>query len=111
MAFECSGHASAGRRALAQLDFAGTLVFVGTGAEPVPVNHNRMIVLELEALGAFNYSAEGFQPALDLLGSGALPVDQLIEPEDVALEGVMDAMERLSRGEIPAKVLVNPEVT
>ena len=110
VAFECSGHASAGRRALAQLDFAGTLVFVGTGAEPVPVNHNRMIVLELEAVGAFNYSAEGFQPALDLLESGALPVDRLIEPEDVALDGVMDAMERLSRGEIPAKVLVNPEV-
>ena len=74
------------------------------------MNHNRMIVLELEAVGAFNYSAEGFQPALDLLDSGALPVDRLIEPEDVPLDGVMDAMERLSRGEIPAKVLVNPEV-
>jgi len=111
VAFECSGHASAGRRALGQLDYAGTLVFVGTGAEPVSVNHNRMIILELEALGTFNYSAEGFQPALDLLESGALPVDRLIEPEDVGLDGVMEAMERLTRGEIPAKVLVSPEAT
>ena len=70
---------AAAEQALAQLDCAGTLVFVGTGAEPVPVNHNRMIVLELEALGAFNYSAEGFQPALDLLESGAMPIDLLIE--------------------------------
>jgi 2-desacetyl-2-hydroxyethyl bacteriochlorophyllide A dehydrogenase len=108
VAFECSGHAAAAQRAIGQLDFAGTLVFVGTGSEPVPVNHNRMIVLELEALGTFNYSAEGFQPALDLLDSGVLPVELLIEPDDVPLDGVLEAMQRLSRGEIPSKVLVNP---
>ena len=108
VAFECSGSARAGEQALANLDRAGTLVFVGTGAEPVPVNQNRMIILELEALGTYNYSAEGFQPALDLLDGGTMPIDLLIEPEDIALDGVMDAMERLSRGEIPGKVLVNP---
>ncbi len=111
VAFECSGRARAGQAALGQLDYAGTLVFVGTGADPTPVNHNRMIILELEAVGAYNYSADGFQPALDLLDGGTLPVDLLIEAGDVPLGGVMDAMERLSRGEIPAKVLVNPEVS
>jgi 2-desacetyl-2-hydroxyethyl bacteriochlorophyllide A dehydrogenase len=111
VAFECSGHASAAERALGQLDFAGTLVFVGTGSHPPRVNHNRMIVLELEALGTYNYSADGFQPALDLLESGAMPIDALIEAEDVPLSGVMDAMERLSRGEITAKVLVKPEAS
>ena len=84
---------------------------MGTGAVPVPVNQNRMIILELEVLGAYNYSAEGFGPAVELLASGAMPVDLLLEPEDVPLEGVMEAMERMSRGEIPAKVLVNPEVS
>ncbi len=110
VAFECSGNASAAEGALGQLDFAGTLVFVGTGSEPTRVNHNRMIILELEALGTFNYSAEGFQPALDLLDSGAMPLSALIEEDDVPLSEVMGAMERLSRGEIPAKVLVKPEV-
>jgi hypothetical protein len=38
-----------------------------------------------------------------------MPIDLLIESEDIPLGGVMDAMERLSRGEIPGKVLVNPE--
>jgi len=109
VAFECSGSASAGEQALANLDRAGTLVFVGTGAEPVPVNQNRMIILELEALGTYNYSADGFQPALDLLDSGAMPLDLLIEPGAVPLGGVMEAMERLSRGEIPGKVLVGPQ--
>ena len=74
------GHADAGPGRPRAARLAGTLVFVGTGSEPTPVNHNRMIVLELEALGAYNYSAEGFQPALDLLDSGVLPVDLLIEP-------------------------------
>jgi len=109
--FECSGRADAAASALAQLDAAGTLVFVGTGPEPVPVNHNRMIVLELEALGAYNYDAAGFRPALQLLEHGGLPLDLLVEAEDVGLHGVMDAMGRLARGEIPAKVLVNPEVS
>jgi len=110
VAFECSGRPSAGAQALDQLDRAGTLVFVGTGTPPVPVNHNRMIILELEVLGAYNYSTDGFGPAVDLLAGGAVPIDLLLEPEDVPLDGVMDAMERMSRGEIPGKVLVNPEV-
>jgi (R,R)-butanediol dehydrogenase/meso-butanediol dehydrogenase/diacetyl reductase len=110
VAFECSGSAGAGEQALANLARAGTLVFVGTGAEPVPVNQNRMILFELEAVGTYNYSADGFQPALDLLDGGRMPVDLLIESDDIPLSGVMDAMERLSRGSIPGKVLVNPQV-
>jgi (R,R)-butanediol dehydrogenase/meso-butanediol dehydrogenase/diacetyl reductase len=106
--FECSGRPAAGARALDQLDRAGTLVFVGTGPVPVPVNHNRMIILELEVVGAYNYSADGFRPAVDLLADGSLPVDLLVEADDVPLHGVMDAMERMSRGEVAAKVLVNP---
>jgi L-iditol 2-dehydrogenase len=110
VAFECSGHASAAEAALDQLDFAGTLVFVGTGRESPRINHNRMIVLELTILGAYNYESDGFRPALALLASGALPVDLLIEPDDVLLNGVGDAMLRLSHGEIAGKVLVRPEV-
>lgn len=109
--FECSGRAAAAERALGQLDFAGTLVFVGTGAKPTRVNHNRMIVLELEAIGTFNYSADGFGPAVDLLDTGKLPLDLLLEEDDVPLSGVMAAMDKLSRGELAAKVLVRPQVS
>src|SRR5207302_1791818 len=42
--FECSGNARAAEAAFDQLDYAGTLVFVGTGHEPPKINHNRMIV-------------------------------------------------------------------
>jgi (R,R)-butanediol dehydrogenase/meso-butanediol dehydrogenase/diacetyl reductase len=111
VAFECSGRGQAAAQALGQLDHAGTLVFVGTGSEPAPVNQNRMIILELEALGTLNYSADGFGPALELLDGGTMPVDLLVEADDVPLDGVMQAMEQLARGEIAAKVLVNPEAT
>ena len=108
VAFECSGHASAAEAAFGQLDYAGTLVIVGTGFDPPRFNQNRMIIFELEVIGAYNYNDEGFAPAVDLLGSGSLPLDALIEPEDIGLTEVMDAMERLARGEIPSKVMVGP---
>jgi threonine dehydrogenase-like Zn-dependent dehydrogenase len=109
--FECSGHADALEAGLGQLDYAGTLVIVGTGFEPPKVNQNRMIIFELEIIGAYNYNDEGFEPAVDLLDSGRLPFDALIEPDGVPLTAVMASMERLARGEIPSKVMVQPGLT
>jgi threonine dehydrogenase-like Zn-dependent dehydrogenase len=106
--FECSGRASAIEAALGQLDYAGTLVIVGTGFEPPRFNQNRLIIFELEIVGAYNYNDDGFGPAVELLDSGQLPLDSLIEPNDIPLCEVMDSMERLSRGEIPSKVMVRP---
>jgi 2-desacetyl-2-hydroxyethyl bacteriochlorophyllide A dehydrogenase len=106
--FECSGHASAAEAGFGQLDYAGTLVIVGTGFEPPRINQNRMIIFELEIIGAYNYNDEGFQPAVDLLNSGKLPLQALIEPDNIPLSEVMVSMERLARGEIPSKVMVQP---
>ena len=83
-------------------------MFVGTGHELPRVNHNRMIVLELSILGAYNYDAGGFAPALDLLASGDLPLDLLIEPVDIGLRDLLPTMHRLAAGELPGKVMVVP---
>ena len=109
--FECSGHASAAEAGFGQLDYAGTLVIVGTGFEPPRFNQNRMIIFELEVVGAYNYNDEGFQPAVDLLDTGTLPFDALIEPDNIPLSEVMVSMERLARGEIPSKVMVQPSLS
>ena len=109
--FECSGHAGAIEAAVGQLDYAGTLVIIGTGFEPPRVNQNRLIIFELEIVGAYNYNDDGFRPAVDLLDSGTLPLESLIEPTDIPLSGVMDSMERLARGEIPSKVMVRPTMS
>jgi 2-desacetyl-2-hydroxyethyl bacteriochlorophyllide A dehydrogenase len=108
VAFECSGRAAAAESALDQLEGAGTLVLVGTGAELPRFNHNRMIVMELTAIGAYNYDADGFGPAVDLLADGSLPLDRLVEPVDVPLDELLDAMQRLAEGRIAAKVLASP---
>src|SRR3954468_18968699 len=107
-AFECSGNARAAEAALDQLDYAGTLLFVGTGHEMPRINHNRAIVLELTLMGAYNYDADGFGPALALLASGALPLDLLIEPVDVRLGELAPTLQRLAAGELPGKVMVVP---
>ena len=86
-------------------------MIVGTGFEPPRINQNRMIILELEIIGAYNYNDEGFQPAVDLLDSGTLPFDALIEPDNVPLSDVMASMEQLARGQIASKVMVQPSLS
>ncbi len=109
--FECSGNPRAAESAFDQLDYAGVLVYVGTGREYPQVNHNRMIVLELTLIGAYNYDAEGFGPALELLASGRMPLDLLIEPDDVSLDQLLPTLHRLAAGELAGKVMVTPEVS
>jgi len=106
--FECSGHAHAAEQALDQLGYAGTFVFVGTGHDMPRVNHNRAIIFEQTLIGAYNYDTGGFGAALELLASGALPLDLLIEPDDVGLDRVLDTMHRLAAGELAGKVMVVP---
>lgn len=106
--FECSGRADAAEAALDQLDFAGVCVLVGTGHELPRINHNRVIILESTILGAYNYDAGGFGPALALLASGAMPLDLLAEPVDISLDELPDALRRCAAGELPGKVMVRP---
>jgi 2-desacetyl-2-hydroxyethyl bacteriochlorophyllide A dehydrogenase len=108
VAFECSGNGAAAEAALDQLAYAGLLVFVGTGHTPPRINHNRVIVMEQTIIGAYNYDAAGFGPALDLLASGEMPLDLLIEPVDIALDEVLPTMHRLAEGALPGKVMVTP---
>jgi threonine dehydrogenase-like Zn-dependent dehydrogenase len=108
VAFECSGNPAAFTAALAQLRPGGTLVIVGTGMVRPELDHHRVIVKELIVTGALNYDATGFDDALRLLGSGALPVDALIAPGAVPLASIMPAMEDLAAGHTAAKVLVAP---
>ena len=106
--FECSGRADAAESAIDQLDFAGTCVLVGTGHDLPRINHNRVIVLENSIIGSYNYDAEGFAPALELLASGRMPLDALIEPTDITLDDLQSVMQRCAVGELPGKVMVRP---
>ncbi len=106
--FECSGHRAAMEAGLAQLRRAGRLVMVGAGIEAPRFDPNRILLNELSITGSFTYDADGFDQALDLLGSGRMPVDLLLEPGEVPLSDLLGAMQRLAAGEVAAKVLVAP---
>lgn len=106
--FETSGVRLAAETGLAQLVGGGLLVLVGTGLDHPRFDTNRIILNEIRITGAFNYDAEGFDAALALIGSGTLPLDDLIEPEPVELGGLLDAMQRLRAGDLPGKVMVRP---
>ncbi len=105
---ECSGHGDAMEAGLSQLKRRGTLVLVGAGMASPRFDPNRILLNELFITGAFCYDADGFERALDLLASGRLPVDELIEPVDVPLSGTLDAMHGLASGNIASKVLIAP---
>lgn len=106
--FETSGSRSATETGLAQLTSGGLLMLVGTGMDYPKLDTNRVILNELRVTGAFNYDADGFRAALDLIKNGALPLDELIEPQTVGLEDMLDAMRRLRAGELAGKVMVKP---
>lgn len=107
-AIECSGRASAMEAALALLGPAGTLVLSGTSMEKPRWDPLRILLLELDITGAYEYDDDGFTAALDLLASGQLPIDELAEPNDTPLDGLLAAMEGLAAGTITRKVMVTP---
>ncbi len=106
--FECSGRRTAMEAGLAQLRRGGTLVIVGAGIDPPHFDSNRILLNELVITGSFNYDADGFEQALAMLASGALPLDLLIDGTDVPLDGVVAAMHDLVEGHIAGKVMVVP---
>jgi (R,R)-butanediol dehydrogenase/meso-butanediol dehydrogenase/diacetyl reductase len=109
--FECSGKKSAMEAGLSQLRRGGTLTLVGAGIEPPSFDPNRMILNELHVCGSFVYDADGFERALELLASGRLPIDVLIDPVDVPLDRLGDAMAGLAAGRIAGKAMVVPRLS
>ncbi len=108
LVLECSGKARAMEAGLAQLVRGGTLVLVGAGIESPRFDPNRILLNELVITGAFTYDGGGFEQALELLASGSLPIDSLLERDEVPLDGLLDAMRGLAEGRLAGKVLVRP---
>jgi threonine dehydrogenase-like Zn-dependent dehydrogenase len=107
---ECSGSNLAMEAGLAQLKRAGTLVLVGAGIRKPKFDNNRILLNELVITGAFVYDHDGFPRALELLASGKMPNDLLVEQEDYPLNRLLDAAVGLHEGELAAKAMIVPRV-
>lgn len=108
--FECSGKRAAMEAGLGMLRRGGRLVLVGAGIEPPRFDPNRILLNELTITGAFCYDHDGIDAALALLAEGVLPLDVLLEPDDIGLDGLGAALSGLAGGEIAGKVLVAPSL-
>jgi L-iditol 2-dehydrogenase len=108
---ECSGKKAAMEAGFNQLRRGGRLVFVGAGMEAPSFDPNRMLLNELEVTGSFIYDADGFVRALEMLASGGIPADQLIEPDDVPLDRLGETLEALASGQMARKALVVPRLS
>jgi len=109
VAFECSGRSDAMEAALANLDRAGTLILSGSGMRRPRFDANRIIMNELVVTGTYEYTSEDYRLALELLTTGQLPAETLIEPADQPLTRLQWAMEQLVAGELAGKVMVVPD--
>jgi threonine dehydrogenase-like Zn-dependent dehydrogenase len=107
---ECSGRREAMEAGLAQLRRAGRLVLVGAGIRAPRFDPNRILLNELEITGSFVYDHDGFPRALELLASGRVPLDLLVEPDDIPLDRIVDASVDLFEGRRPAKAMVVPRL-
>lgn len=107
---ECSGKKVAIESGFNQLRRGGRLVMVGAGIEPPSFDPNRMILNELSVTGSFVYDADGFERALELLASGSVRTDLLIDPVDVSLDRLGDALAGLAEGRIAGKAMVVPTI-
>jgi len=108
---ECSGKKEAMEAGFHQLRRGGTLALVGAGIEHPTFDPNRFILNELTVRGSFVYDKDGFERALELLSSGDLPNELLIEPDDVPLDRISEALEGLATGRIGGKVMVVPRLS
>jgi 2-desacetyl-2-hydroxyethyl bacteriochlorophyllide A dehydrogenase len=106
--FECSGRSSAAEQGLLQLRRRGSLVLVGTGATRPRFEAMRILLNELIITGVYNYDPDGLGEALELLEKGVLPMQDLVEAEDVPLDELLPSMQRQVAGEISGKLLVAP---
>lgn len=105
---ECSGRREAMEAGLSQLRRGGRLVLVGAGIRAPRFDPNRILLNELEITGAFVYDHDGFPRALELLASGKVPLELLVEADDIPLDGIVQASIDLFEGRRPAKAMVVP---
>lgn len=108
---ECSGKKAAIESGFNQLRRGGTLVLVGAGMEAPSFDPNRFLLNELSVRGSFVYDLDGFERAVELLASGALPTELLIEADDVPLDRLGDTLAGLAEGRIAGKAMVVPRLS
>lgn len=76
--FECAGNPAALGLALELVRTRGVIVALGVLEEPVPISQLVLLIKEAQIRGSFAYTKQDFADAIELIASGALPVEELV---------------------------------
>ena len=102
--FEVSGAASAVLSSVEYLKVRGKLIIVAIHPQPREMNLQRVFWRELTIIGVRVYEPQDFQAAIELIASGAIPVNDIIT-HVVPIKGLMTAVSILEQG-LAMKVLI-----
>jgi (R,R)-butanediol dehydrogenase / meso-butanediol dehydrogenase / diacetyl reductase len=104
--FEVSGSPAGALEMTRLASIRGRIVLVAIFPEPQPVGLFDVFWKELELRGARVYEPEDYERAIELLASGALPLDRLITSVE-PLERLPTVFEEHSEGSAAMKILVD----
>lgn len=96
--FECVGSVTALADAARHVRTRGTVVALGVNERPTELDSVALITKEIQIVGSFAQNRRAFETALELLGSGRVPIKQIItDIVPLAAEPVSAMMDALTR--------------
>jgi (R,R)-butanediol dehydrogenase/meso-butanediol dehydrogenase/diacetyl reductase len=104
--FEVSGAPAAALVMTQAASIRGRVVVVAIYPDPQPVRLFDLFWKELEVLGARVYEPQDYERAIEVVASGALPLERLVSRVE-PLERLPEVFEELSAGTADIKVLVD----
>jgi L-iditol 2-dehydrogenase len=105
--FEAVGYGPTVEQALALARTGGNVTWIGNSAQMIQLNMQEIVTRELTVRGTYGFNRE-FERAIELLGTGRLNVDALIEHVAPLVEGPR-LVQELAAGEMDlVKVLLEP---
>lgn len=107
--FEVSGAKAAALSMTDLLAIRGRIVLVAIYPQPVELNLFQFFWKELRLIGARVYERCDYENAIEILASGALPLETLIT-EVQPLDGVTDAFRRIDNDPKAMKILIDCQI-
>lgn len=102
------GAGSVVQAALRSLRPQGRHIQIGLLPEPLTLDLSFLAFRELSWLGSHGMAAHSFPPLLDLVGSGALPADQLIA-RTISLDDAPDALVAMGESPTAGVTVIRPQ--
>lgn len=107
---EAAGHVSAPGLAIELIAPEGTVALLGMLGEPVPISQLNVMLKEVRIRGSFAYRPAAFDEAIELLGAGKVPAEELISSRRPLEDAAECFTELRTPGTSELKILLQPSL-